>query len=63
MVAEMEPASLVAIRPVLRGRHDVILARIAAQDATLREDFAALEVLDYRRSYDDCIRLVSEALK
>jgi predicted nucleotidyltransferase component of viral defense system len=62
MVAEMEPASLVAIRPVLRSRRDVVLARIAAQDATLREDFAALEVLDYRRSYDECIRLVSEAL-
>ena len=62
MVAEMEPASLAAIRPVLRGRHDVVLARIAAQDATLREDFAALEVLDYRRSYDECIQRVSEAL-
>ena len=62
MVAEMEPASLLTIKPVLRGRRDVVLARIAAQDATLREDFAALEVLDYRRSYEECIRLVSEAL-
>jgi len=62
MVAEMEPASLFAIRPVLRGRREVILARIAAQDATLREDFAALEVLDYRRSFDECVRLLSEAL-
>jgi len=62
MVAEMEPASLVAIKPILHGRRDVVLARIAAQDTALRADFAALEVLDYRRSYDECVGLVRAAL-
>ena len=35
---------------------------IVAKKLWHRDDFAALEVLDYRRSYDECIRLVSEAL-
>jgi hypothetical protein len=26
----------------------------------LQEDFAALEVLDYRRSFDECVTLVRE---
>ena len=62
MVAEREPASLWAIKPILQGRRDVVLAHIAAQDAALREAFAALEVLDYRRSYDQCVGLVKNAL-
>lgn len=62
MVSEREPASLSAIKPILRGRREVVLARIVAQDANLREDFAALEVLDYGRGYDECVALVRAAL-
>jgi hypothetical protein len=28
----------------------------------LREAFAALEILDYRRSFDECVELVRKAL-
>ncbi len=62
MVAEKEPDSLHPIKPILESRREVILARIAAQDANLREAFAALEILDYRRSYDECVGLVKAAL-
>jgi hypothetical protein len=62
MVTDLEPASLDAIKPIMEGRRDAVLARIAAQDTYLREDFAALEVLDFRHSYDECVELVRKAL-
>lgn len=62
MVCELERGSLLAIQPILQGRHEVILDRIARQDSALREDFAALEVLDYRRSFDECVERVKDAL-
>jgi hypothetical protein len=61
MVTEKEPAALHQIKSILRDRRDVVLQRIAAHDEGLRESFAALEVLDYRRSYDECIALVKKA--
>ena len=63
MVCEKEPGALIAIEPILRGRRETLLERIAAQDARLREDFVALEVLDYRRSFDECIALCRKALR
>jgi hypothetical protein len=51
-----------AIEPILHDRREVVLERIAAQDAKLREDFAALEVLNYRRGFDECVALVKEVL-
>ena len=62
MVAEKEPQALLQIQPILRGRRDAILARIASQEAALRESFAALEALDYRRSFDKCVKLARTAL-
>ncbi len=62
LVAEKEPEALWKIRPVLRGQREVILARIGSQEAALRETFAALEVLDYRRSFDECIELTKKAM-
>ena len=62
MVAEKEPRALWKIEPVLGDRRDTVLQRIASQDAALRQTFAELEVLDYRRSFDECIALVRKAL-
>lgn len=61
-VAEKEPGSLLAIQPILQGRRDVVLARIAAQDTALREAFDALEVIDYQRSFDECVAIVKKVL-
>jgi hypothetical protein len=62
-VAELERDSLHAIRPILRGRRDAVFARMKANDSALREAFRALDVLEYRRSYDECVELVRRALR
>jgi predicted nucleotidyltransferase component of viral defense system len=62
LVSEKEPEALQSIAPVLRDRKDAILARIQASDKNLRDDFANLEVLEYRRSYDECVRIVRKTL-
>lgn len=62
MVAEREPEALQQIKPILSDRRDIVLQRIASQEAALRETFAALEVLDYTRSFDECVELVTKFL-
>lgn len=62
LVAENEPEALKSIAPILRDRKDVILARIKASDSNLRDDFANLEVQEYRRSYDECVKIVRKTL-
>lgn len=61
MVVEKEPEALEEIKPVLRDRRDAVLERIRAHETGLRETFAALEVLDYHRGYDECVALVRNA--
>lgn len=62
MVTEKEPNALRQIKPILRDRRQALLQRITAQEAALRETFAELQVLDYRRSFDECVDLVKKAL-
>lgn len=61
LVTEKEPEALKEIKPVLRDRRDVVLQRISIQEAMLRETFSALEILDYHRSFDECVALVRKA--
>jgi predicted nucleotidyltransferase component of viral defense system len=61
-VAEKEPDALWTIAPILRDRRVALLERIASQEAALREAFAELEILDYQRSFDECVTLVKQAL-
>ncbi len=63
MVIEKEPQALPAIRPILHDRRAVILERIAQHHVGLREDFEALETLEYRRSFDECVDLVTQTLE
>jgi hypothetical protein len=63
MVVEKEPRALDEIKPVLSDRRDIILTRIKAHETSLRETFAALETLAYRRSYDECVALVRRVLR
>jgi predicted nucleotidyltransferase component of viral defense system len=62
LVAERESDALTEIKPVLRDRRGVVLRHIADADAALRNAFGELEVLDYRRSYDECVAIVRKAL-
>jgi hypothetical protein len=63
LIAEREPASLKAIRPIMLESREAILRRLAAADVILRKTFAQLEILEYRRSYDACLRIVRKALE
>ncbi len=62
MVAEKEPQSLAAIKPILRGRREIVLARIGNYDTELRETFAGLEILEFQRNFDECVELAKKAL-
>lgn len=62
LVAEKEPTALEKAKPYIREKREAILARIASNDKILRKTFAALEVLDYRRTYDECVAIVRKAL-
>lgn len=63
MVMEMEPRALEQIKPVLRARRDAVLGRISTRERVLREDFAELLILEYQRSFDECVALVKKALE
>jgi len=63
LVATRDPAAIDAIRPVLRERRKVILERIASGKASLRTTFAALDTLDFRPSFEECVAAVADALK
>lgn len=63
MVIEREPAALTPMQPVLRDRRATVLARITAAEVQLRHDFAELEILDYTRTYDECVEIVTEVLE
>ena len=63
LVTEKEPEALDEIKPVFRDRRGVVLQRIQEQEAALRETFAALEILDYQRTFDECLALVRRAFR
>ncbi|MEW6690414.1 MAG: nucleotidyl transferase AbiEii/AbiGii toxin family protein, partial [Pseudomonadota bacterium] len=62
LVAQREPAALRQIQPILADRAETILERIEDWSEALREDFLALDVLDDRPAFDDCIGVIREVL-
>jgi len=62
LVAEREPRMLKDAQDVLRARRTVVIEQIADREEELREDFAALDVLEYRPSFEQCIAAVRKAL-
>jgi len=62
LVAEREPQALKEIAAILQGRRDGVLARIERHGNQLREAFDSLIVLDYRRTFDDCVEILKDAL-
>ena len=60
LVAQKEPQALKEIEPVFRDRRAAVLARIASADEQLRDEFAQLELLDYRTDYDACLAIVKK---
>jgi hypothetical protein len=41
----------------------VVIERIAQYRKQLKEDFSLLEILDYHRSFDECVEILMETLK
>lgn len=62
LVAEREPQMLENAHDVLRARGTVVLEQIADREEELREEFAALDVLEYRPSFEQCADTVRKAL-
>lgn len=62
MVADKEPGALTGIDTILRERRDVVLARIEANDEALRETFEQLRVLEYKRTFDQCVETTRKIL-
>lgn len=62
LVAEREPHALRTLREIFGARRSAILARIADWNEALREDFAALDTLDYRPSFEECIAAIRDVI-
>ena len=62
LVAEREPRALRNAKNVLQARRTVVLEQITDREEALREDFAALDALEFRPSFEDCVDAVRKAL-
>lgn len=62
LVAEREPRMLENARDILRLRRIVVLEQITDREEALREDFAALDALEFRPSFEQCVTAVWNAL-
>ena len=62
LIAEKERDAIEKARPYIREQRNAILARISSADKILRTTFAALEKLDYHRTYDECVDIVKDVL-
>ena len=62
MFLEFEPDRAEVIRPILEERRQIVLERIDRAHDVLSESFNALDILDYRRSFDECVNVVRGAL-
>lgn len=51
-----------AIRAIYADKRALIRERLRSSDVALREDFAALDVWEYERSYDECLAIVRSCL-
>jgi hypothetical protein len=47
---------------ILEGRRDALTLRLVAHDAALREDFDALDALDFSPSYDECVEILKKTI-
>jgi len=56
-VADVRPA----LTELIRHRMPLLRERLISRDALLREDFAAIDVLDFTPDYDRCVQCVEDA--
>jgi hypothetical protein len=61
-VAERGPAALPLMQGILALRREDLTQRLNDREKALREDFEALETLDFAPSFDDCVRTLRALL-
>lgn len=62
LVIERESEALRAIASILIANRDAVLARLSKHRTAMLQEFSALDVLDYRRTFDQCESLVRDFL-
>jgi hypothetical protein len=62
LVATRDAAAIDAIGPVLRKRRSAIRERISGGEKALRAAFDGLDTLEFKPSYDECVRIVGKTL-
>ena len=62
LVATRDPAAIETIRPILRRQRDALRERIATGGKALRTAFEALDTLEFRPTYEECLRAVASTL-
>jgi len=62
LVATRDPGAIETVRPILRAQRTAIRERIASGGKALRTAFEALDTLDFRPTYDECLRIVARTL-
>jgi hypothetical protein len=62
LVATRDPRAIETIRPILRMQGPALRERIATGCKALRTAFGALDTLEFKPSYDECVRIVSKTL-
>ncbi len=63
LVATRDPAAIETIRPILRRQRDALRERIATGGKALRTAFEALDTLEFRPTYEECLRVVTSTLE
>ena len=63
LVIERDRAGLIANAGIFREKRDALLSQLDKSEATLREDFGALDVLDYRPSFERSMKTVRDFLR
>lgn len=62
LVATRDPDAIETVRPILRAQRTAIQERISTGGKALRTAFEALDTLDFRPTYDECLRIVVRTL-
>ncbi len=60
LVLEREAASVPYLAQLIQAKQSALLARFLSREAALREDFEAIDVLDYRPTFDACRQLLEQ---
>jgi hypothetical protein len=63
LVIEKDRPGLMTIAGILGDKRDVLIGQLDKNEPALREDFGALDVLDYRPSFERSVKTVRDFLR